>query len=64
MLFWTATDLEKKLRDYKRYYKEHRTHSGRNGATPIESTGKNVADISDFRWKKHCRGLFHFPVAA
>jgi len=38
-LFWTATDLENKLRDYHGYYNEHRTHSGRDGATPIEASG-------------------------
>jgi hypothetical protein len=30
-LFWTATDLENKLRDYQRYYNDNRTHSGRDG---------------------------------
>ena len=35
--FWTATDLENKLRDYQRYYNEHRCHSSRDGATPVES---------------------------
>ena len=63
-LFWTATDLQRKLHNYQHYYNESRTHSGRNGATPIEPSGNNVADISDFRWKKHCRGLFELPVTA
>jgi putative transposase len=34
-LFWTATDLENKLRDYQSYYNQHRAHSGRAGATPV-----------------------------
>jgi transposase InsO family protein len=63
-LFWTATDLENKLRDYQRYYNEHRTHSGRDGATPKESSGDNVVDLNQYRWEKHCRGLFQLPVAA
>jgi hypothetical protein len=63
-LFWTATDLENKLCDYQWYYNEGRTHSSRNGATPIESIGNKAVDISDYRWKKHCRGLFQLPVAA
>jgi transposase InsO family protein len=63
-LFWTATDLENKLRDYQCYYNECRTHSGRQGATPTESAGNKVVDINDYRWKKHCRGLFHLPIAA
>ena len=63
-LFWTATDLESKLRVYQCYYNECRTHTGRDGATPLESSGNKVVDISDYRWKKYCRGLFDLPVAA
>ena len=63
-LFWTATDLENKLREYQCYYKECRTHSGRDDATPMESGGNKIVDISNYRWKKHCRGLFQLPMAA
>jgi hypothetical protein len=63
-LFWTGTDLENKLREYQCYYNESRTHSGRNGAAPMESVGNKIVDISDYQWKKHCRGLFELPVAA
>ena len=63
-LFWTATDLENKLREYQCYYNKYRTHSGRAGATPVESGGNKVVDINDHRWKKHCRGLFQLPEAA
>ncbi|MEH6584724.1 MAG: integrase core domain-containing protein [Halioglobus sp.] len=63
-LFWTATDLENKLRGYQCYYNGCRTHSGRDGSTPIESAGDKVVDINDYRWQKHCRGLFELPVAA
>jgi putative transposase len=62
--FWTATDLEIKLRDYQSYYNEHRCHLSRNGATPIASDDGKVADIHSYRWKTHCRGLFQLPVAA
>jgi transposase InsO family protein len=62
--FWTATDLENKLRAYQRYFNECRTHSGRDGATPAETSGNTVADINKYRWKKRCRGLFQLPVAA
>jgi hypothetical protein len=24
----------------------------------------NVIDINEHRWKMHCRGLFHLPIAA
>lgn len=63
-LFWTATDLENKLRDFQNYCNEHRCHMGRSGATPIERDSKKVIDIDNYRWKKHCRGLFQLPVAA
>ena len=33
--FWTVTDLEKKLLDDQCYYNEYRTHTGRDGATPV-----------------------------
>jgi putative transposase len=62
--FWTATDLENKLRDYQSYYNDHRCHSSRNGATPIASDDGQVAYIQSYRWKSHCRGLFQLPVAA
>jgi hypothetical protein len=61
--FWTATDLENKLRDYQFYYNEHRCHSGRDGSTPIGSADRKIIDINKYRWKKHCRGLFELPIA-
>jgi putative transposase len=62
--FWTATDLETYLREYQCYYNERRTHSGRNGETPVESTGKKFVDINQYRWQKHCRGLFQLSMTA
>jgi putative transposase len=63
-LFWTATDLENKLREYQCYFNQHRCHTSRNGASPIEILPSNVIDIKGYRWNKHCRGLFDLPVAA
>ena len=63
-LFWSATDLENKLREYQCYYNESRTHSGRDGSTPTEATGSKVVDINKYRWKKFCRGLFVLPMVA
>jgi transposase InsO family protein len=63
-LFWTTTDLENTLRDYQSYYNEHRTHSGRDGTTPVENADQNVVDIGNYRWQQHCRGIFELPVAA
>ena len=62
--FWTATDLENKLRYYQAYYNEKRCHAGRAGATPVDSGEKNIVEINLCRWKKHCRGLFELPTAA
>ena len=62
--FWTATDLENKLRHYQDYYNEYRCHSSRDGHTPVKIGDANVIDISSYQWKKHCRGLFQLPVAA
>ena len=59
-----ATDLENKLQGYQCYYNERRSHSGRNGETPVESVGNKSIDINHFRWQKHCRGLFQLPMAA
>jgi putative transposase len=65
-LFWTATDLEAKLLDFQHYYNEHRTHAGRQGPPPV--TGVNadhsLANLSCYRWQKHCRGLYQTPMAA
>jgi putative transposase len=62
--FWTATDLENKMRAYQCYYNEHRCHSSRDGTTPAVTGGNKVTDINQFRWEKHCRGLFELPIAA
>lgn len=62
--FWTVTDLENKLLNYQGYFNGHRTHSGRDGATPDESANNKVVDICNYRWKKHCRGLFELPITA
>ena len=63
-LFWTAADLNNKLRNYQAYYNEDRTHPGRDGTTPVISAATKVADISHYRWKSHCHGLFEIPIAA
>jgi transposase InsO family protein len=65
--FWTARDLERKLRNFRDYYNDARTHHGLNGLTPssITKTGQNqVVNLNDYRWKAHCRGLFELSIAA
>jgi putative transposase len=64
-LFWTTTDLEAKLVDFQHYYNEHRTHAGRKGHPPVPdaNTDRSLANLSRYRWQKHCRGLYQTPVA-
>ena len=65
-LFWTAADLETKLLDFQRYYNGHRTHAGLGGRTPNPSTdlGCGRANLSSYRWQRHCHGLYQTPMAA
>src|SRR5438445_6149313 len=65
-LFWTAQDLEAKLLDFQRYFNEHRTHVGLDGCTPEPGLdgGHSPLNLSSYRWKRHCRGLYQTPVAA
>jgi transposase InsO family protein len=67
VLFWTATDLERKLDAFKNYYNNHRVHASLDGRTPHQtSTGASPVPVQleRFAWISHCRGLFHTPVAA
>ena len=64
-LFWTAVDLESKLSEFRDYYNLHRSHAGLDGKTPEGPPGVNVcATLKSYRWRGHCRGLFHTPIAA
>jgi hypothetical protein len=65
--FWTARDLENKLLGFKEFYNDQRCHYALGGDTPSEKTGKirpKVANLDSYRWRSHCRGLYHLPVAA
>jgi putative transposase len=64
ILFWTGEDLELKLNEFKRYYNQHRTHASLNGQTPIGTPKSRGIDFEDFRWIKHCGGLYQTPMAA
>jgi hypothetical protein len=65
-LFWTTADLENKLLDFQAYFNEHRVHAGRHGRTPDQDTRlpRPVADLRSYGWQRHCRGLYHTPMAA
>ena len=64
-LFWTTTDLQEKLLDFQHYYNEHRTHAGRQGQPPeTGNADRPRANLSCYRWQKHCGGLYQTPIAA
>ena len=66
-LFWNTCDLERKLEEFRQYYNAHRVHTALDGDTPSEICGETIirrANLNQFRWKSHCRGLYQLPVAA
>ncbi len=64
-LFWTTADLENKLLDFRTYFNAHRSHTGLEGRTPDQDTPmpRPVAKRHSYRWQRHCRGLYHTPMA-
>ena len=65
-LFWTAADLEGKRLDFQQYFNGHRAHAGLGGLTPEPRRGDDSAraSVNGYRWRPHCRGLYHTPIAA
>jgi putative transposase len=63
-LFWTAADLEAKLRAFQRYFNSHRPHAGLKGQLPEPAEGQAPLNFASYRWQQHCRGLYHTPIAA
>ena len=60
VLYWTADDLERKLRRFQRYYNRHRVHASLAGVTPESKAGNPtspVANLRDYRWRSHCCDL-------
>jgi hypothetical protein len=66
LLFHLLSTIAKLLRPggSKTIIAENRTHSGRDGKTPVKNVGGVIIDINSHRWRKHCRGLFQLPMAA
>src|SRR5262245_44027879 len=67
VLIWNATDLERKLEEFRIYYNENRVHQSLGGSTPGERSGQPPpapAVLDHYAWRHHCRGLFQMPVAA
>ena len=63
-LFWTTADLEAKLREFQKYFNEHRTHAGIEGRLPDSGGPGSPISFASYRWQKHCRGLYQTPIAA
>lgn len=66
-LFWNASSLERKLREFRHYYNHHRVHSSLNRNTPAKTSLKSIirrADLSKYGWLSFCRGLYQLPTAA
>ena len=65
-LFWTAADLELKLREFQGYFNGHRTHAALGGLTPEPRTGEDSgrANIRTYRSQPLCHGLYQTPIAA
>jgi transposase InsO family protein len=67
VLIWNVVDLERKLKDFRTYYNDHRVHQSLNGSTPAERSGRpppSPAALARYAWRSHCRGLFQMPIAA
>jgi transposase InsO family protein len=65
--FWHQSDLQRKLDDYQAFYNQYRCHTGLAGVTPAQRNGAPpppLASFDSFRWRHHCGGLFHTPIAA
>ena len=63
MLFWSTSDLERKLEAFQDFYNVHRAHAALEGRTPVP-TRKDVARLDRYGWQAHCRGLYQTPIAA
>jgi putative transposase len=67
LFYWNAADLEHKLLAFGRYYNSLRVHQGLGGDAPEERAGAPaplVANLLNYRWQSHCRGLAELPIAA
>ena len=67
VLFWNTRDLERKLAEFQAYYNAARGHASLEGQTPLAFASGEVtvpADLTNVRWRSHCRGLVQLPVAA
>ena len=65
--FWNVVDPERKLLEFQGYYNQDRVHASPRGDTPAKVVGEVTtkrANIENYRWRSHCRGLVELPLAA
>ncbi len=62
ILFWNATDLQRKLDSFQDYYNHQRVHASCDGRPPGE-TAKHDAALDRFGWQRYCHGLYELPIA-
>ena len=65
--FWNASDLARKLDEFRTYYNTQRVHRALDGVTPICRAGNPPpirAVLANYRSQSHCRGLFQTPQHA
>jgi hypothetical protein len=56
--------LDRRLREFQKYFNEHRTHAGLEGRLPDSGGPESPISFASYRWQKHCRGLYQTPIAA
>ena len=59
-----TADLKARLREFQKYFNEHRTHVGLEGRLPNSGGPRSPISFVSYRWQKHCRGLYQTPIAA
>ena len=64
--FWNATDLDRKLEEFRDYNNAARVHRGLAGVAPAKRAGAPCpapAALAQCGWQQHCRCLFQNPIA-
>ena len=53
----------KLLTEFQHYFNGYRTHAGLGGGLPQPGadTPPSPIDIQSYKWRRHCRGLYHTP---
>jgi len=65
--FWNATDLLRKLGEFRDYYNADRVHRALAGSTPArraDAPSPAAAALDHYAWQQRCQGLFQIPIAA